>query len=87
MVANIGLPSDGEEDQGWKLYLTSLIMVLCAGLAVIARVYTRRAGKLKADDYTIIASLVSRKAHTLSRLHSTDPRLSPLPYPSTFNSL
>ena len=69
MVANIGLPSDGKANQGWKLYLTSLIMVFCAGLAVIARIYTRRAVKLKADDYTIIASLVSRKGrHTSSRV-------------------
>jgi hypothetical protein len=66
MVANIGLPSDGKANQGWKLYLTSLIMVLCAGLAVLARVYTRRAVKLKVDDYTIIASLVSRTTHLFS---------------------
>jgi hypothetical protein len=64
MVANIGLPSNGKANQGWKLYLTSLIMILCAGLAVIARVYARRAIKLQANDYTIIASLVSPETHS-----------------------
>jgi hypothetical protein len=60
MAANIGFPADGEDNQGWKLYLTSLIMVLSAGLFVIARVLTRvRVFELKADDYAIIASLVS----------------------------
>ncbi|KAH7068960.1 hypothetical protein BKA63DRAFT_397026, partial [Paraphoma chrysanthemicola] len=56
---NMGFPKDGEPNQGWKLYLTSLIMVLCAGLIVIARIATRlRVSRLMVDDYTIIASLV-----------------------------
>ncbi|KAF9732256.1 hypothetical protein PMIN06_006647 [Paraphaeosphaeria minitans] len=59
MAANMGFPADGKESQGWKLYLTSLIMILCSGLFVIARVLTRvRIFELKADDYAIIASLV-----------------------------
>ncbi|KAI8937956.1 hypothetical protein NX059_005639 [Plenodomus lindquistii] len=58
MAVNIGLPSGGIENQGWKLYLTSLIMILCAGLVVIVRIWTRfRAVRLGADDYTIVASL------------------------------
>ncbi|KAL5390290.1 hypothetical protein DPSP01_001862 [Paraphaeosphaeria sporulosa] len=58
MAVNVGFPADGAENQGWKLYLTSLIMILCAGLFVIARVLTRvRIFGLKADDYAIIASL------------------------------
>ncbi|KAF2443340.1 hypothetical protein P171DRAFT_389472 [Karstenula rhodostoma CBS 690.94] len=58
MAANMGFPADGEDDQGWKLYLTSLIMILSAGLCVVARVLTRvRIFELKADDYAIIASL------------------------------
>lgn len=59
MAINMGFPTDGVENQGWKLYLTSLIMILSAGLFVIARVLTRvRIFQLKADDYAIIASLV-----------------------------
>jgi hypothetical protein len=59
MAANMGFPGGGEENQGWKLYLTSLIMVSSAGLFVIARVLTRvRVFELKPDDYAIIASLV-----------------------------
>ena len=62
MAANMGFPSGGEANQGWKLYLTSLIMILSAGLFVIARIVTRLwTVRLKADDYTIIASLVSQK--------------------------
>ncbi|KAF2844992.1 hypothetical protein T440DRAFT_409009 [Plenodomus tracheiphilus IPT5] len=58
MAVNIGLPSGSEANHGWKLYLTSLIMVLCAGLSVFARVWTRfKAVRLGADDYTIVASL------------------------------
>jgi hypothetical protein len=61
MKANMGYPSEGEANQGWKLYFTSLMMVLGAGLIVVARVVIRlRVGKLMADDYTIIASLVSQ---------------------------
>jgi hypothetical protein len=62
MPANMGFPSGGEANQGWKLYLASLIMVLSAGLTVIARVVARlQSFKLKIDDYTIIASLVSHQ--------------------------
>lgn len=62
MAVNMGFPADGVDNQGWKLYLTSLIMILSAGLFVIARVLTRvRIFELKADDYAIIASLVSQK--------------------------
>jgi hypothetical protein len=60
MVSNMGFPSGGEANQGWKLYLTSLIMVLSAGLFVIARVMARfQNDRLAAEDYTIVASLVS----------------------------
>jgi hypothetical protein len=64
----MGFPSAGKPNQGWKLYLTSLVMVLGAGLVVVARIATRlRVGRLMSDDYTIIASLVSqmsRENHT-----------------------
>ncbi|KAF2708539.1 hypothetical protein K504DRAFT_534161 [Pleomassaria siparia CBS 279.74] len=58
MMVDMGFPSGGEANQGWKLYLTSLIMVLSAGLVVVTRIITRFwTGKLGADDYTIVASL------------------------------
>jgi hypothetical protein len=63
----MGFPSNGEGNQGWKLYLTSLVMIIVAGLVVIARIVVRlRTGvMLQADDYTIAASLVveRRNAH------------------------
>lgn len=59
VARSIGFPSNGVADQGWKLYITSLIMVLSAGLFVIARIATRLASKrLGWDDYTIVASIV-----------------------------
>lgn len=59
MSANMGFPSGGVPNQGWKLYLTSLIMIIFAGLFVIAKVFTRlRYGRLASDDYAIVASLV-----------------------------
>ena len=69
----MGFPSKDEDNQGWKLYLTSLIMIIAAGLIVIARVVVRlRIGvKLQSDDYTIIASLVSR-AHKCTQVVSVD---------------
>ncbi|WPH02240.1 Hypothetical protein R9X50_00509600 [Acrodontium crateriforme] len=59
MISTFGLPTNGLPDQGWKLYLTSLIMIIAAGLAASARLTTRIIyGRLGPDDYTIIASLV-----------------------------
>jgi hypothetical protein len=60
MAVNIGLPSDdGVPNQGWKLYLTSLIMVTVAGLFVIARCIIRFPSRsFGSDDYSIAASLV-----------------------------
>lgn len=58
-MGNIGFPSDGVPNQGWKLYITSLTMVLVAGVTVIARLATRY--KFKAlgwDDLAIVVSLV-----------------------------
>lgn len=50
---------DGVPNQGWKLYITSLVMVIVAGLFVIARCTTRLIShKLGSDDYTIVTSLV-----------------------------
>lgn len=66
MTSNIGLPSEGVPNQGWKLYLTSLIMVIVAGLCVIARITARAAlNKLGPDDYTIIASMVCLCPHAI----------------------
>lgn len=61
MTFNMGFPSDGEANQGWKLYLTSLVMIIVAGLTVVARIVVRLRGDvaLRADDYAIVASLVS----------------------------
>lgn len=60
MSSPIGLPSDGNDDQGWKLYVASTIMIIASGLFVIVRCAARIAKRqFGADDYTIVASLVS----------------------------
>lgn len=58
----LGFPSDdGVPSQGWKLYLTSLVMILPAGVTVFARCTTRLiARQLGSDDYAIICALVCR---------------------------
>lgn len=57
----MGFPADGVDNQGWKLYITSLVMIIAAGLFVIARCSTRfLMHKLGSDDAAIIVSLVRR---------------------------
>ena len=73
MTINIGLPTDGVPDQGWKLYITSLVSILVAGLFVIARCATRALSyKLGADDYTIVVSLVWHCLEIPDKGSSTD---------------
>ena len=56
----VGVSKDGSDDQGWKLYITSLVTILVAGLFVIARLVTRLVRRnFGWDDVAIIASLVS----------------------------
>lgn len=94
-MVDMGFSSGGEANQGWKLYMTSLVMILSAGLIVVARIATRLcAAKLESDDYTIIASLVSQKPNSKSersiicmRIIFTVCRPSPFLYPWLFNSL
>ena len=51
---------DGSDDQGWNLYITSLVTILVAGLFVIARLVTRLVRRnFGWDDVAIVASLVS----------------------------
>lgn len=56
----VGFPNHGVDDQGWKLYITSLVMILAAGLFVIARCVSRLVRRnFGWDDWTIVVSLVS----------------------------
>lgn len=56
----MGFPTDGVDNQGWKLYITSLVMIITAGLFVIFRVTTRvTMNKLGWDDAAVVVSLVS----------------------------
>ncbi|KAL7951348.1 putative PTH11-typeG-protein-coupled receptor [Trichoderma barbatum] len=55
----MGFPADGIDNHGWKLYITSMVMIIVAGLVVTARcasrVYLYNFG---ADDVVIIFSLL-----------------------------
>jgi hypothetical protein len=57
----MGFPNNGFDDQGWKMYITAVVMIILAGLFVIARCATRMwmLGKLGWDDFTIVVALVS----------------------------
>ncbi|KAL2265629.1 hypothetical protein VTJ83DRAFT_6729 [Remersonia thermophila] len=56
----VGFPNHGADDQGWKLYITSLVMIISAGLFVVARVATRLVrNNLGWDDWTIVFSLAN----------------------------
>ncbi|PNP56596.1 hypothetical protein THARTR1_03292 [Trichoderma harzianum] len=55
----MGFPADGIDNHGWKLYITSMVMIIVAGLIVAfrcaSRVYLFNFG---ADDVVIIFSLL-----------------------------
>ncbi|KAK5995385.1 hypothetical protein PT974_03789 [Cladobotryum mycophilum] len=56
----MGFPTDEVENHGWKLYITSLVMIITAGLFVIARCASRiYFYKFGWDDVAIIVSLAS----------------------------
>ncbi|KAI9901072.1 hypothetical protein N3K66_002889 [Trichothecium roseum] len=56
----LGFPHDDLPNNGWKLYVTSLVMIVTSGLFVLARVSTRvRLGQLGKDDIAITISWVS----------------------------
>ena len=59
MGHNVGLGDADAPNRGFELYVTSLVMVLVAGLFVLGRLaarWTKR--QFGMDDYTIILSLV-----------------------------
>ncbi|KAL7797373.1 putative PTH11-typeG-protein-coupled receptor [Trichoderma ceciliae] len=55
----MGFPADGVDNHGWKLYITSMVMIIAAGLFVIARCSSRvYLFSIGADDIVIIVSLL-----------------------------
>ena len=59
MAVNLGFPSHGEANNGWKLSVTSMVMIIVAGFFVIVRCGTRIANRqFGSDDYAIIGSMV-----------------------------
>jgi len=57
----MGFPNNGFDDQGWKMYITAVVMIILSGCFVVARGATRiwLVGKLGWDDLTITIALVS----------------------------
>lgn len=67
-MSSLGFPTDDVPNQGWKLYITSLTMILVAGIVVIARILTRyKLQTLGWDDFAIVLSLVC----LIQRFHHT----------------
>lgn len=55
----MGFPTTEYDNNGWKLYITSLVMIISAGVFVIMRCSTRLwFAKFGWDDVAIVASLV-----------------------------
>lgn len=55
----MGFPSPGFEDHGWKYYIITLIMIIIAGLMVVARLFTRYFyGTFGWDDIVVTVGLV-----------------------------
>lgn len=57
----MGFPQNGVDNHGWQMSITAVVMIILAGLFVIARCTTRiwMLGKIGWDDVAIIVSLVS----------------------------
>jgi hypothetical protein len=54
-----GFPTPGLPNHGWRVWIALVVMVICAGLLVLARLVVRiTARQLGSDDYTILTALV-----------------------------
>ena len=54
-----GFPTPDLPNDGWRVWLALVIMIIISGLVVMIRVATRvSAGQMGADDYAIVVSLV-----------------------------
>ena len=62
MAPIIGQGNSTTPDRGYELFITATVMVIVAGLFVLARVVVRVTTKqLGIDDYAIVLSLVSAR--------------------------
>ncbi|KAF2097474.1 hypothetical protein NA57DRAFT_77731 [Rhizodiscina lignyota] len=60
MAPSVGLGTEGPVQRGWDLWIVSVVMVIVAGIFVIARFLERaRRQGLGVDDYVILAALIS----------------------------
>ncbi len=54
-MANVGKGGPNDPDQGWPLYIVSVVMVMVSGIFVLGRVGIRLARRMMGlDDYMII---------------------------------
>lgn len=54
-----GFPTDGLPNEGYKVWLALVIMIICSGTMVCLRMAARLSTQqMGFDDYTIIAALV-----------------------------
>jgi hypothetical protein len=88
MGRNLGLGDANTPNQGYELYLTSLVMVLVAGLFVLGRLaarWTKR--QFGMDDYTIILSLVGVEDRAIAQTGKSPANDLFRPSPSLFLSV
>lgn len=68
MAINDGKGTSAMPDRGFSLWIVSVVMVIVAGLFVIARLAARLTkNKFGYDDYTIVAALVSSAGFMIRR--------------------
>ena len=66
----MGFPTGDAENNGWQLYITSLVMIITAGIFVVARFITRYwYHKFGWDDAAILLSLVNSRPRPPSSPH------------------
>lgn len=67
----MGFPSPGFEDNGWKYYIVLLVMIITAGLTVVARLCTRYFyGTFGWDDLVVTIGLVCAAKSEREKSHS-----------------
>ncbi|PGG96883.1 hypothetical protein GX51_07620 [Blastomyces parvus] len=68
-MANIGAPTPGNENRGWKLFIVTVVMIIVSGLFVIARLSARYVrGGIRMDDWLIVAALAGTVGFTIAHV-------------------
>lgn len=84
MAPNVGLGTQGPDQKGWDLWITSVVSVVLAAVFVGARLAQRKMkSEVALDDYIIVAALVSSGLLSMTECqgewHTMRPSIHPEP--------